>query len=168
MVIGRCISTPACLVKAPSGCPLASHLAHLYFTQARCSNRYGANIPRRNEIASRIAACRIAILNLPCTQGDYQEVAASIVSLTRANLRDMGVCSSEAADLCKFFRTVRLIFPGVQEVACFDSGQQVNLLTSQTRCLCLSFMMFCGSEPYVSLGPLKCCAWRSLDQQEER
>ena len=81
-----CVTVTACLVKAPSGCPSAAHLAHLYFTQARCSNRYGANIPRRKEIASKIAACRIAILNLPCTQGDNgNQVFLKRYHLTRSN-----------------------------------------------------------------------------------
>ena len=59
-VTNRQIPTIACLVTTPSGCPVAVYLSRLYHSQARCSNRCGANIPRRIEIASRRMASRPA------------------------------------------------------------------------------------------------------------
>ena len=117
----------------PSGCPMAAYLAKLYHAHARSSGRGGANIPRRIEIASRIAACRVDLLNLAHMPSGWLDVAAEIIVLTRANLRDMGVCSSEAADLCMFFKAVQSSFPCVQVAVCLDAGQQLVLQQPSSR-----------------------------------
>jgi hypothetical protein len=124
-----CIPTPACSLMTPSSCPVAVSLSKLYHFRSRCSNRGGANIPRRIEIASRIAACRITLQTaqlIQCVVGMDQ----SVIELTRSNLRNMGVCSSEASDLCMFFKMVNVSFEGKHIEMCLDStGQRVVLFT---------------------------------------
>ncbi len=124
-----CIPTPACSLMSPSSCPVAVSLSKLYHFRSRCSNRGGANIPRRIEIASRIAACRITLQSaqlIQCVVGMDQ----SVIELTRSNLRNMGVCSSEASDLCMFFKMVNVSFGGKHIEMCLDStGQRVVFFT---------------------------------------
>ena len=129
----RRIPTPACSVMKPSGCAVAAYLAKLYHTHARSSGRGGANIPRRIEIASRIAACRIHLSHPAHLPSGWLDVAAEIIVLTRANLRDMGVCSSEAADLCMFFKAVQSWFPCMMVAVCLDAVQQLVLQQPSSR-----------------------------------
>ena len=120
----RCIPTPACSVEPASGCPAASCLAALYRLAGKRSPRGGANIPRRIEIAARIASCRVSLARSASDErGDAwpgarpgtsptalpavsprTSPAALPIFLTRMNLRLIGVCSSEATDLCEFFQ----------------------------------------------------------------
>ena len=93
----------------------------------------GANIPRRIEIASRIAACRIHLSHPAHLPSGWLDVAAEIIVLTRANLRDMGVCSSEAADLCMFFKAVQSWFPCMMVAVCLDAVQQLVLQQPSSR-----------------------------------
>jgi hypothetical protein len=143
-VTNRQIPTIACLVATPSGCPVAVYLSRLYHSQARCSNRCGANIPRRIEIASesRIAACRVTLqMRSPETEPHDAEPhdaephdaephdasAPAVVRLTRSTLRWMGVCSSEASDLCIFFKMAAMMFPGMRIVFHSPTGQHLVL-----------------------------------------
>ena len=54
--------------------------------------------------------------------------ASRVIGLTRSTLRWMGVCSSEASDLCIFFKLVVLMFPGMQIVFLTPTGQHLVLL----------------------------------------
>jgi len=83
---------------------MASDIASLY-SRSTSSDKLGANVPRRTEIASRIASCTAAIekslLNVWLDAGSAADRRTT--SLTRKSLRRMCVCSSEASDLCIFF-----------------------------------------------------------------
>jgi len=87
-------------ISAPSGCEVASHIASVY-SRSISSDKLGAN-------ASRIASCAATVakslLNVWVDAGSGAN--RSSTSLTRNNLRNMRVCSSEASDLCIFFRSL--------------------------------------------------------------
>ena len=129
--VGRCIPTPTCLVEQASGCPVADCLAALYRRTGQRTPRGGANIPRRIEIAARIASCSVSLGKLAdgaCddtkpsawSPGQAIEAIAAIaaiaaIELTRKNLRAVGVCASEASYLCTFFHLLACALgPGTQ------------------------------------------------------
>ena len=86
---------------------MASHIASVY-SRSKSSDKLGANVPRRGEIASRIASCAAAVvkslLNVWLDAGSAAD--RRTISLTRNNLRKMEVCSSEASDLGIFFNSL--------------------------------------------------------------
>jgi len=86
---------------------VASHIAKIY-SRSRTSDKLGANVPRRAEIASRIASCKAkvagSLLNVWMDAGTGAK--RRTIPLTRKSLRDMRVCSSEASDLCIFFHSL--------------------------------------------------------------
>ena len=127
-VTNRQIPTPACCLATPSGCPMAVYLSQVYHSQVRCSNRCGANIPRRMEISSRIAACKVALQMCSPQTGSDNTSVSTVHRLTRSTLRWMRVCSSEASDLCIFFKLVVLMFPGMQIDFISPTGQHLVLL----------------------------------------
>mmetsp|Transcript_42233 Transcript_42233/g.82628 ORF Transcript_42233/g.82628 Transcript_42233/m.82628 type:complete len:349 (+) Transcript_42233:1311-2357(+) len=98
--LGSSIPSLSAAISAPSGCEVASHIASVY-SRSISSDKLGAN-------ASRIASCAATVakslLNVWVDAGSGAN--RSSTSLTRNNLRNMRVCSSEASDLCIFFRSL--------------------------------------------------------------
>lgn len=133
-----------------SGCAAAECLSALYQLTGHHTQRGGANIPRRIEISARIASCSISLSKWPAhdvfVDGQAKGWAVEkVLELTRMNLRLMGVCASEASDLCTFF----------QHLACaLGAGTQVLIHHKTTRQLILYVKS--NRSPFFALGLVSC------------